>query len=77
MLYLFVYMFIDDSPETLGEIRNLRLEQEFGIDINYRCVKPHPHLTLHSRCDDTVLCNNYAACRLQVCELCRLEKLKH
>jgi hypothetical protein len=32
-------MFMDDSPKTMREIRNLRLEQECGIDINYRCVK--------------------------------------
>ena len=34
-----LYMFMDDSPETLREIKNLRLEQECGIDINYRCVR--------------------------------------
>ena len=29
----------DESGETLREIRKLRLEQETGIEMNYRCVK--------------------------------------
>ena len=32
-------MSMEDSPETIRDIRRLRLEQEFGVDINYRCVK--------------------------------------
>ena len=32
-------LFSDDSPDKLREIKNLRLEQECGVDINYRCVK--------------------------------------
>ena len=29
----------DDSGETLKEIKKLRLEQECGMELNYRCVK--------------------------------------
>ena len=32
-------MTMEDCPETLREIRRLRLEQECGIDTNYRCVR--------------------------------------
>ena len=30
---------LEDSAETLNEIRKLRLQQEFGIENDYRCVK--------------------------------------
>ena len=30
---------IEDCPETMREIRRMRLEQEGGVDINYRCIK--------------------------------------
>ena len=33
------YTTVDDSPETLRDIKHLRLEQECGIDINYRCIR--------------------------------------
>ena len=28
-----------DTPETLREIRKLRIEQESGLDLNYRCIQ--------------------------------------
>ena len=34
-----LFQLLDDEPETLKEIKHLRLEQECGIDINYRCPK--------------------------------------
>ena len=34
-----LYTHMDEAPETLRDIKNLRLEQECGVDINYRCVK--------------------------------------
>ena len=33
------FMSMEDSPDTLRDIRRLRLEQECGLDTNYRCVK--------------------------------------
>ena len=33
------FMSMEDSPDTLRDIRRLRLEQECGLDSNYRCVK--------------------------------------
>ena len=34
-----LYQQLDDEPESLKDIKNLRLEQECGVDINYRCPK--------------------------------------
>ena len=33
------YMHMEESAETLREIRKLRIEQESGLDLNYRCIK--------------------------------------
>ena len=30
---------VDESPDTLNEIRRLRLQQEFGVENDFRCVK--------------------------------------
>ena len=35
----FMVSFEDDCPETLKDVRMLRIEQESGMEIRYRCVK--------------------------------------
>ena len=32
-------MLSDDTPDSLRDNKNLKLEQECGVDINYRCIK--------------------------------------
>ena len=34
-----LYQQLDDEPESLKDIKNLRLEQECGVEINYRCPR--------------------------------------